>query len=86
METYVPRYIYWELSNFCNLRCKHCFAEATGNEMTIASQHQIQAKIEEMRCYDSFSVRFGGGEPLMVPYIFDLIKFCSSKNIAVDIT
>lgn len=85
-RNYVPQYIYWELSNFCNLRCKHCFAEASGDMSSIIDQHQIQAKLEEMYTYGTFAVRFGGGEPLMVPYLFDLIKFCDSKHIAVDIT
>lgn len=86
MKNYVPRYIYWELSNFCNLRCKHCFAEADGDITSIANQDQIQAKLEEMHNYGTFAVRLGGGEPLMVPYIFELIRFCRSKNIAVDMT
>ena len=32
------------------------------------------------------TIRFGGGEPLMVPYLFDLMKLCRSRGISVDIT
>ena len=86
MESYQPRYVYWELSNYCNLRCKHCFAEAVGDKSTIANEWHIRSKLQEMRRRGRFAVRFGGGEPLMVPYIYNLVEFCNFNDIPVDIT
>lgn len=86
MSSFFPHYIYWELSNYCNLRCKHCFAEANGSKSSIVNQIDIQNKIDELHSIGKFSIRFGGGEPFLVPYLFDLISFCTQRNIDIDIT
>lgn len=86
MNSFHPRYIYWELSNYCNLRCKHCFADAVRGKDSIVRDSLIYSTIENMRSKNMFAIRFGGGEPLMVPYIFDLISFCKAHEIEVDIT
>lgn len=83
---YYPKYIYWELSKHCNLRCKHCFAEAENNINTIVEKDRIFYKIEEMFQKNEFSVRFGGGEPLLVSYLYDLIAFCEKRKIFTAIT
>lgn len=85
-ENYFPKYVYWELSNYCNLKCKHCFADATGNINTVANKEKICSKIEELNRIGSFAIRFGGGEPLLVKELFEIINFCKLQNIPVDIT
>lgn len=86
-KVFYPRYIYWELSNYCNLRCRHCFAEADNGADTIVDKGNLFRVIDEMIITtEKTSIRFGGGEPLLVPYLYDLIKFCTNKNVNTAIT
>lgn len=82
------KYIYWELSNYCNLQCKQCFAKATYNESTIVDWDMLIHAIKSIVNTNSnaTAIRFGGGEPMLIPYLYDLVKYCSQKKIAVDIT
>lgn len=86
MDRYRPNYVYWELSNYCNLRCKHCFAEAGSDKNSIVDELLLYSTIKKMNSFNNFAIRFGGGEPLMVPYIFRLIRCCKDLDIKVDIT
>lgn len=80
------KYVYWELSNYCNLRCKQCFAKAIRDESTIVDKSVLYKAIEKISYKQNLSIRFGGGEPLLVPYLPELIKYCTNKKINVDIT
>ena len=35
------KYIYWELSHYCNLRCKQCFARANNDASTIVDREVL---------------------------------------------
>lgn len=83
---YQPKYVYMELSNFCNLQCKHCFAEAVRKNGTTVEKEKMIEFLHIMKQRNNFSIRFGGGEPLLVPYLCELIKFCSDQGIGTAIT
>ena len=76
---------YIELTRACNLRCKHCL-----NNSGIKSNDEIEYD-ELLRIIKSliesgiFEIRFTGGEPLLYPQIFDIIKFCSDNHLYVSI-
>lgn len=80
------KYIYWELSNYCNLQCRQCFAGATRDITTIINQATLYQAIANAKEFGPIAIRFGGGEPLLVPYLVDLIKHCTNQEIPVDIT
>lgn len=85
-NTYSPHYIYWELSNYCNLQCKHCFAEAGTDKKTIIDESLLYSAIKKITVHNFPAIRFGGGEPLMVPYLPRLVQFCTSLGVKTDIT
>lgn len=81
------KYIYWELSNYCNLQCKHCFAMSSNNRSTIVNKQDLFDAIERIsqRAFCN-SIRFGGGEPLLVSFLPDIVDYCTRRRINVDIT
>lgn len=83
---YTPKYIYWELSTYCNLKCKHCFSESSNDVTTVVKKEKVLIKIDEMSKKSKFSIRFGGGEPLLVPYIYEIVQFCEARDIKTAIT
>ena len=76
------RLVAWEVTRACNLACKHCRAEAHP-EPYPGELSNAQAK----RLIDSFPetgnpiIIFTGGEPLLRPDIFDLVRHASSLGL-----
>ena len=72
-----------EVTNKCNLRCKHCFIEKRGEDLSLPALMQgISSMINH---FDDF--RFVGGEPLMVPDRLEvLIKTVMSYGKQVNFT
>ena len=79
-----PANIIWKLTSACNLRCKHCFYYTnknifdTQNDMSKEEVLSLaQYLVEELNI---LSVLLTGGEVLLSPYFFDLLKYFKSKN------
>lgn len=68
------------LNNTCNLRCKMCriWSQADGeNKLNLESCHKV---IDELEGFDVKGVRLSGGEPLLIPWVTDLIRYINQKN------
>jgi len=78
-----PLTINISLSYRCNFNCNHCYSrEQTKEEELTFDQHK---KIVDI--LSQWKVPFlnlGGGEPLIVPYLFDYVKYASSKGLHVS--
>ena len=78
-----PYQIVWDVTYACNLRCKHCYANAgkpLPDELTTE---------EAKRAIDIFDkagvtiLAFSGGEPLVRPDIFELARYAADKGMYV---
>lgn len=81
-----PTNIYLQLTRYCNLACKHCWAsagDARPRELTILEVKKLLDQMSEMGC---FKLRLGGGEPLGRGDWFDIIKYANSKGIRVSLS
>lgn len=61
---YIPRIGTLELTNACNLRCKHCYScagDALGNELTC---DEIRTTLKDIYELGTFEIELGGGELL----------------------
>ena len=78
MTADVLRLVFWELTARCNLKCRHCRAEAQSDfvagELTTAEVLKVAADIREAG--DPIVV-LTGGEPLVRPDIYDIAEACS---------
>jgi radical SAM protein with 4Fe4S-binding SPASM domain len=67
-----PKYIYITLTDSCNLKCSYCYA--TERKIQGDTSYEIWrnyiSDIIDFSCKPVFT--FTGGEPLTVPYVFDL--------------
>ncbi len=67
-----------ELTNQCNLRCRHCYAgsgEKLDNELSTA---EVKGLLEELSRLGSVEVEFSGGEPLLRPDLFEIIAYAKT--------
>lgn len=73
------RLVFWELTAACNLKCRHCRAEAqdgaVANEL---STEQVTAVAADIRKVGDPIVVLTGGEPLARADFFDIAGACSS--------
>lgn len=80
-----PTTVYLQLTRYCNLACKHCWAEAgpaRPRELTILDIRKI---IDDMAMMGCFKLRLGGGEPLGRGDVFDVISHANSRGMKVSI-
>ncbi|MBQ9817885.1 MAG: radical SAM protein [Proteobacteria bacterium] len=71
----------FQVTNACNLRCAYCSAcsgAARPEELTL---EQVKQVIDEASALDpNIQFSFTGGEPFIVPWIFDAIDYAASHS------
>lgn len=75
---------YFEVTRSCNLACKHCFNESgrkLGAEMQLQEQAGLIASLAGSGVQE---IRFTGGEPLMNPDIYELIRTAARQNLRIS--
>jgi len=77
----------WEVTQSCDLACKHCRAAA----QPIAHPDQLsheegKALIDQIAAMHIPIFVFTGGDPLKREDLFDLIRYAASKNVQVAVT
>lgn len=76
--------LHFEITNKCNLRCKHCYnikyLEDKTHELTTAEVKQIIDKAFQLGCED---IGFSGGEPFARSDILEIIEYV--KNYPIHI-
>ncbi len=81
-----PFLVVWNITKKCNLRCIHCYANATPqgapDELSTEEKKQL---IDQMDEAGVVAIAFSGGEPLMAPDIFEIFKYTSEKGIYVNV-
>ncbi|HYG58390.1 MAG TPA: radical SAM protein, partial [Symbiobacteriaceae bacterium] len=80
----VPRLIFWELTQGCNLTCKHCRAEATFDRAPDElGTEQCKAVIDDITAHYKPVLIMTGGEPLYRPDLFELAAYATEKGARV---
>lgn len=71
------------ISDRCNLACKYCYATPfSGRMMDSARLYEV---LDELIRLEVFGVVLAGGEPFMHPDCFDIIEYCTSRNVQVGV-
>ncbi|WP_235827868.1 TIGR04053 family radical SAM/SPASM domain-containing protein [Brevibacillus migulae] len=77
----------WEVTRACALRCLHCRAVAQPHrdprELSTEEGKRLIDQIHEM---DNPLLVFTGGDPLMRPDLFELIRYAVAKGMRVSMT
>lgn len=76
--------VVWNMTNRCNLRCKHCYISAEDrkyqDELTTEEAEKFILNLAEMQAP---VLLFSGGEPLIREDIFHLSRFATDRGLRV---
>ncbi|MCT4507272.1 MAG: radical SAM protein [Tepidibacter sp.] len=74
-----------QITNRCNMNCKHCFVKATSNGFDINVENFNKYIVEQLRIWKTKRVTLTGGEPLLHKDIFHFAKILNDNDISVAI-
>jgi len=78
-----PKWIAWEITRRCNLKCVHC---RSSSEVEVKGHPDFSTEeafrmIDDIASYAQPVMVLSGGEPLMRPDVFEIAKYGSEKNL-----
>jgi len=78
--------LYWNLTNECNLKCRYCYYNS-GLESRVPCCNLPKDYKEVIKDISKnfYEIVFAGGEPLLNPKIFELIKFLKINHLKVSL-
>ncbi|MEM5793959.1 MAG: radical SAM protein [Candidatus Aenigmatarchaeota archaeon] len=84
--TYAPFLIVWDYTKACNLRCKHCYENASPKPAPdeLTTQEAFEA-IDEFASAGVVAIAFSGGEPLMRKDFFEVASYAAKKDFYVSL-
>lgn len=81
---YIPRLVFWELTNACNLKCVHCRAcpvdEQSPEDLTTDEGKTL---IDRIVSFAKPVLVLSGGEPLVRPDVFEIADYGASKGLRI---
>ncbi len=83
------RYLFFELTDKCNLNCRHCGSACTGKNSTFLEYdivNKTMADVKKKYGTDEIMICLTGGEPLLHPAIYDVIRSAHTMGFPVGIT
>lgn len=84
--TAAPFLVVWQLTNACNLKCKHCYASASNklrpDELTTEEAKKL---IDEFADAGVVAIAFSGGEPLVRQDFFEIACYAKKKDFYVSV-
>jgi radical SAM protein with 4Fe4S-binding SPASM domain len=85
-ERFVPLIMSWNVTRECNMKCSHCYINATEkklkNELTTQEGKVLMDQIYQV---SRPLLVLSGGEPLLRPDIFELIQYGSAKGLKMGL-
>lgn len=77
--------MHWEVTNKCNLRCRHCLLKSGRRRIGELSTKEAMAALTEFRSAGVATIYFTGGEPFSRPDMFALLERASCLGMRVEV-
>lgn len=83
MIEFAPKWIAWEITRRCNLKCVHCrsSSEAEAKGHPDFSFEEAKRVIDDIASYATPVVVLSGGEPLLREDVFDIARYGADKGL-----
>ena len=85
-EKFVPLVMSWNLTRKCNLKCPHCYINATPQELRNELSTEEAKNLIDQICEVSRPLLIlSGGEPLLRKDVFELVRYGTAKGLKMGI-
>lgn len=85
-ERFVPLVMSWNVTRECNMKCSHCYINATDKKLDNELNTQEAKNLMDQIYQVSLPLLIlSGGEPLLRPDIFELIRYGSSIGLKMGL-
>jgi AdoMet-dependent heme synthase len=85
-ERFVPLVMSWNVTRECNMKCSHCYINATDKKLSNELTTQEGKNLIDQICEVSKPLLIlSGGEPLLRPDIYELIKYGTAKGLKMGL-
>ena len=78
-----PRFIVWDITFACPLRCTHCYSESGRRAARQLGAEDLYRVTDAMIAAGPSAIILSGGEPLIVPEIFAVAERMVAAGVAV---
>ncbi len=80
---FIPKWIAWEITRRCNLKCVHCRSSSELNVVGHPDFSLAEAKrvLDDIASYASPVMVLSGGEPLLRPDVFEIAQYGTDKGL-----
>jgi AdoMet-dependent heme synthase len=83
---YVPLVVSWNITRKCNLKCSHCYINATTNELkNELNTDESKQLIDQISDVSRPLLILSGGEPLLRNDIYALIRYGTDKGLRMGL-
>lgn len=81
-----PNTVYIDVTNRCNLKCKHCYVSANKNGKEEFCLYELDKLFKQLNAMSVFGVVISGGEPLIRSDIIEIVNLANENNLLVGIS
>ena len=79
--------VVWNITRQCNLKCRHCYAQAQGKKTKGELTTQEGKKVlDDLSAYGAPVILFSGGEPVLRPDLPELAEYAVAKGMRAVIS
>lgn len=72
-----------ELTNRCNLRCKHCYLSSGQEKANELTKEEVINLVDEVAMMGGEKISLSGGEPFMVKWLLDICRYAVERDFSV---
>lgn len=80
-----PLSVFWAITDTCNLGCKYCYAATNRNRTIPLCLDLCVELIDELASLEVCEIILEGGEPLLHPFLLDILHYIKQKGLVVSI-
>ena len=85
-EKFIPLVVSWNLTRKCNLKCSHCYINATTKELDgELNTEESKQLIDQIAEVSRPLLILSGGEPLLRKDVYELIRYGTEKGLRMGL-
>jgi AdoMet-dependent heme synthase len=85
-EKFIPLVVSWNLTRKCNLKCSHCYINATSEELNgELNTDESKRLIDQIAEVSRPLLILSGGEPLLRNDVYELIQYGTEKGLRMGL-